>query len=113
MVNVELSYSTNRITDIVVHLEFIQMEAVSDTKKPRRLMAFFVDDAGNKISYDVPLIANITDDNPQNRVMREKFILKSGNYTRGKDYYLVLADMNDEKNEHHRYRFEIDITGIY
>lgn len=113
MVNVELSYSTNRITDIVVHLEFIQMEAVSDTKKPRRLMAFFVDDAGNKISYDVPLIANITDDNPQNRVMREKFILKSGNYTRGKDYYLVLVDMNDEKNEHHRYRFEIDIAGIY
>ena len=61
----------------------------------------------------IPMIANITDESPQNRVMREKFILKSGNYTRGKDYYLVLADMNNEKNEHHRYRFEIDIVGIY
>ena len=44
--------------------------------------------------------------------MKEKFILKSGNYSRGKDYYLVLADMEDEKKEHQRYRFEIDIAGI-
>ena len=44
--------------------------------------------------------------------MREKFILKSGSYNRGKDYYLVLADMEDQTKEHHRYKFEIDIAGI-
>lgn len=44
--------------------------------------------------------------------MREKFILKSGNYSRGKDYYLVLTDMEGETKIHHRYKFEIDITGI-
>ncbi len=45
------------------------------------------------------------------RMMREKFILKSGNYSRGKNYYLVLADMENEEKEHQRYRFEIDIAG--
>ena len=44
--------------------------------------------------------------------MREKFILKSENYTRGQDYYLVLADMEDETKEHHRYKFKIDIAEI-
>lgn len=44
--------------------------------------------------------------------MKEKFILKSGNYRSGKDYYLVLADMEDQTMEYHRYKFEIDIAGI-
>ena len=38
-VNVELSYSSNRITDIMVYLDFMQMEAVTDTMKPRKLIA--------------------------------------------------------------------------
>lgn len=112
MVNVELSYSSNRITDIMVYLDFMQMEAVTDTVKSRKLMAFFIDTNGNKISYDVPIIANSTNTDPRHRLMREKFILKSGNYTRGQDYYLVLVDMEDETKEHHRYKFEIDIAGI-
>lgn len=39
-VNVELSYSSNRITDIMIYLDFMQMEAVTDTMKPRKLIAF-------------------------------------------------------------------------
>lgn len=46
-----------KITSIEVRLDFMQMEPVSDTKKPRQLVAFFVDTNGNKISYDVSLIA--------------------------------------------------------
>ena len=110
-VNVELSYSSNRITDIMVYLDFMQMEAVTDTMKPRKLIAFFVDENGTRISYDVPIIADSTETDPRKRIMREKFILKSGNYSRGKNYYLVLADMENEEKEHQRYRFEIDITG--
>ena len=60
----------------------MQMEPVSYTKKPRRLVAFFVDANGNKISYDVPLIANVRDTDARKRVMNEKFILKSGKYRR-------------------------------
>lgn len=112
MVNVELSYGSNRITDIMVYLDFMQMDAVTDTLKPRKLLAYFVDEMGEKISYDVPVIANSTEKDPRHRLMREKFILKSGNYSRGKDYYLVLADMEDPTKEHQRYKFEIDIAGI-
>lgn len=109
-VNVELSSFTNRVTGIEVKIDFMQMEPVSDTLKPRRLVAFFVDDTGNKISYDVPIIANVRDKDARQRVMTEKFTLKSGKYSRSKDYFLVLADMDDERKEHHRYKFEIDIA---
>ena len=100
-----------RITDIMLYLDFMQMEAVTDTMKPRKLIAFFVDENGTRISYDVPIIADSTETDPRKRMMREKFILKSGNYSRGKNYYLVLADMENEEKEHQRYRFEIDIAG--
>ena len=112
MVNVELSSGSNRITDIMVYLDFMQMEPVTDTLKPRKLLAYFIDANGDKISYDVPIIANITETDPRHRLMREKFILKSGSYNRGKDYFLVLVDMEDHSKEHHRYKFEIDIAGI-
>lgn len=112
MVNVELSSFTNKITSIEVRLDFMQMEPVSDTKKPRRLVAFFVDANGNKISYDVPLIANVRDTDARKRVMNEKFTLKSGKYSRSEDYFLVLADMDDERVEHQRYKFEIDIIDM-
>ena len=112
MVNVELSSFTSKITSIEVRLDFMQMDPVSDTKKPRRLVAFFVDANGNKISYDVPLIANVRDADARKRVMNEKFTLKSGKYSRNEDYFLVLADMDDERVEHQRYKFEIDIIDM-
>ncbi len=112
MVNVELSSFTSKITSIEVRLDFMQMEPVSDTKKPRRLVAFFVDTNENKISYDVPLIANVRDTDARKRVMNEKFTLKSGKYSRNEDYFLVLVDMDDERVEHHRYKFEIDIVDM-
>lgn len=112
MVNVELSSFTSKITSIEVRLDFMQMELVSDTKKPRRLVAFFVDANGDKISYDVPLIANVRDADARKRVMNEKFTLKSGKYSRNENYFLVLADMDDERVEHHRYKFEIDIIDM-
>lgn len=112
LVNVELSSFTNKVTSIETRLEFMQMEPVSDKLKPRRLVAFFVDEDGNKISYDVPLIASVRDADARQRVMTEKFTLRSGKYSRGKAYFLVLADMDDERKEHHRYKFEIDIAGF-
>jgi uncharacterized protein (TIGR02687 family) len=110
-VNVELSSFNNKITSIEMKLDFMQMEPVTDVVKGRKLLAFFIDEDGNKISYDVPIIANSRDTNASNRLMTEKFTLKSGKYNRKKDYYLVIADMDDERIELHRYKFEIDIAG--
>lgn len=74
MVNMELSSGSNRITDIMVYPNFMQMEAVMDTVKPRKPMAYFTDNHENKISYEVPIIANSTDTDPKRRLMREKFL---------------------------------------
>jgi uncharacterized protein (TIGR02687 family) len=112
LVNVELSSFTNKVTGIEIRLDFMQMDPVSDKVKGRKLIAFFADADGNKISYDVPIIANSRDKDASKRVMTEKFTLKSGKYDRKNEYFLVLTDMDDERKEHHRYKFEIDIAGI-
>lgn len=109
-VSVELSTFNNRITDATFRLDFIQMEAVTDVLKPISLLAYFEDEDGNKISFDVPIVAREMSPNSRDRLMTEKFTLKSGRYTRGKDYYLVLVMMDNEEKEYRRYKFEIDIA---
>ena len=109
-VSVELSTFNNRITDATFRLDFMQMEAVTDVLKPISLLAYFVDEDGNKISFDVPIVAKEMSTSSKDRLMTEKFTLKSGRYTRGKDYYLVLVMMDDETKEYKRYKFEIDIA---
>ena len=112
LVNVELSSFHHRVTNIEVKLDFMQMEAVADTVKPRRLQAFFVDADGAKISFPVPITANIKSADAKDRLIQEKFTLKSGRYSRDQEYFLVIADQDDEKKELHRYKFEIDISDM-
>ena len=109
-VNVELSSFHHRVTGIEVKLDFMQMESVTDRVKPRRLQAFFVDAHGEKISFPVPITANIKSADGRDRLIQEKFTLKSGRYSRDKEYFLVIADQDDERCELHRYKFEIDIS---
>ena len=112
LVNVELSTFTHRVTGIEVKLDFMQMEPVTDTVKPRRLQAFFVDADGAKISFPVPITANIKSTDAKDRLIQEKFTLKSGTYNRMQEYFLVIADQDDETKELHRYKFEIDIADM-
>ena len=112
LVNVELSSFHHRVTNIEVKLDFMQMEAVTDTVKPRRLQAFFVDADGAKISFPVPITANIKSADAKDPLIQEKFTLKSGRYSRDQEYFLVIADQDDEKKELHRYKFEIDISDM-
>ena len=112
LVNVELSSFHHRVTGIEVRLDFMQMEPVTDTVKPRRLQAFFVDADGAKISFPVPITANIKSADAKDRLIQEKFTLKSGKYSRDQEYFLVIADQDDDKKELHRYKFEIDISDM-
>lgn len=112
LVNVELSSFNHRVTGIEVKLDFMQMEPVTDTVKPRRLQAFFVDADGAKISFPVPITANIKSTDAKDRLIQEKFTLKSGKYSRDQEYFLVIADQDDDKKELHRYKFEIDISDM-
>ena len=80
--------------------------------KGRNLVAFFTTEDGEKISYDVPLMANSQSDEPEKRTFHEKFTLKSRKYVHGDKYFMNIVDANDEKNVLHSYEFMIDIAFV-
>lgn len=111
-VNVVLTSVSRKVTNLITYFDFIQSEKVTDTMKARSIIAYFTDEAGEKISFDVPIVANSRDDAPEKRTFHEKFTLKSREYKYGDKYYLVLADANDEKNILQQYEFMIDIAFV-
>lgn len=112
MVNVEFLCDSKRITDIIMYIDFVQIEAVIDTLKPRRLLSYFVDDKGSKISYDVPIIVNSTEKASKQRLIHEKFVLTKSSHNRSKNDYLVMVDMENPTKEYRKYKFELDTITI-
>ena len=111
-VDVVLTSTSRKITNLITYFDFIQSEKVTDTMKPRSLVAYFTTADGDKISFDVPIMANSREDAPEKRTFHEKFTLKSREYKCDDRYYLVLADANDEKNILQQYEFMIDIAFV-
>lgn len=111
-VDVILTSVSRKVTNLITYFDFIQTEKVTDTMKARSIVAFFTTEDGEKISFDVPIVANSREDAPEKRIFHEKFTLKTRVYKYGDRYYLVLADANDEKNILQRYEFMIDIAFV-
>ena len=111
-VDVILASVSRKVTNLITHFDFIQTETVSDVVKARNLIAYFATENGEKISFDVPIVANIKSDAPDKRTFHEKFTLKSREYRRSDKYYMHIADANDEKNILHSYEFMIDIAFV-
>lgn len=111
-VDVILTSVNRKVTNLITYFDFIQTEKVTDTMKARSLVAYFTTEDGEKISFDVPIVANSREDTPEKRTFHEKFTLKSREYKYGDKYYLVLADANDEKNILQQYEFMIDIAFV-
>lgn len=111
-VNVILTSVNRKVTNLITYFDFIQTEKVTDTMKARSLVAYFTTEEGEKISFDVPIMANSREEAPEKRTFHEKFTLKSREYKYGDKYYLVLADANDEKNILEQYEFMIDIAFV-
>ncbi len=111
-VDVILTSVNRKVTNLITYFDFIQTEKVTDTMKARSLVAYFTTEEGEKISFDVPIVANSREDAPEKRTFHEKFTLKSREYKHGDKYYLVLADANDEKNVLQQYEFMIDIAFV-
>lgn len=111
-VDVILTTSTRKVTNLITYFDFIQSEKVTDVVKGRSLIAFFEDANGNQISYDVPIIANSREEAPDKRSFHEKFTLKSREYKYGDKYYLKIVDEQDRKNVLQSYEFLIDIAFV-
>ena len=103
---------SRKVTNLITFFDFIQTEKVTDVMKARNLIAYFAAEDGEKISFDVPLVANIKDDAPDKRTFHEKFTLKSREYKREDKYFMHIVDANDEKNILHSYEFMIDIALV-
>lgn len=80
--------------------------------KGMNIIAYFESEDGEKISYDVPIIADSQSDAPEDRTFHEKFTFKSKKYLPQDKYYLVMVDVNDTNNELHRYEFTVDIAFV-
>lgn len=111
-VDVILTTSIRKVTNLITYFDFIQSEKVTDVVKGRSLIAFFEDAAGNQISYDVPIIANSREEAPDKRTFHEKFTFKSREYKYGDKYYLRIVDEQDRKNVLQSYEFLIDIAFV-
>ena len=86
-VDVILTSVNRKVTNLITYFDFIQTEKVTDTMKARSLVAYFTTEDGEKISFDVPIVANSREDAPEKRTFHEKFTLKSREYKYGDKYY--------------------------
>lgn len=111
-VDVILTSVSRKVTNLITYFDFIQTEKVTDVMKARSIIAYFATESGEKISFDVPLVANSREDAPEKRAFHEKFTLKSREYRYGDKYYLHLVDANDDKNILQSYEFMIDIAFV-
>ena len=111
-VDVILTSASRKVTNLITFFDFIQTEKVTEDKKARNIVAYFATESGEKISFDVQIIANSREDAPEKRTFHEKFTLKSREYKYGDKYYLYLVDANDSKNILHSYEFMIDIAFV-
>jgi hypothetical protein len=96
-VEVKLTSITREITNNIFHLEFFQAEKIAEKLIPRRLKLYFADEAGDKISNENIIIADINSSEPNQRSFKEKFTLKNRDYRREDDYYLVMVDQEDSQ----------------
>lgn len=110
-VKVRLKTATHKIMNKSFSLQFEQCEKVDGKKTPAIIMVYFVDEENNDISEKKILIANKTTDNPLERVIDMRFLLKNQTYDRNKRYYLIMKD-NDTGEELDNIQFVIDIVGF-
>ena len=110
-VKVRLKTATHKIMNKSFSLQFEQCEKVDGKKTPATLLVYFVDEEQKEISEKKILIANKTTDNPLERVIDMRFLLKNQTYDRNKRYYLVMED-NDTGETIEMIQFVIDIVGF-
>jgi uncharacterized protein (TIGR02687 family) len=91
-VKVALISMLPRITSLVLNLDFVQQQAISDVVKPTTYKFAFVDEAGNIISNEEMHLANSTETETAKRIFRLGFNFKNQKYERNKKYYLIGID---------------------
>lgn len=84
-----------KITNLILALDFIQSEPVSDVVRATSYKLFFISEDNEKISNECIYVADKKDAEPQKRIFRLRFNFKNKQYDKTRKYYLVAYD---EKN---------------
>lgn len=98
------------LTEIYNYITFIQLEAVTPTKRARTIRACIEDAEGRQISNEVTVIADRTIKNAAERMYTEKLILPDKRYSHF-PASLVIRDADDGE-ELARYEVEIDVLPL-
>ena len=110
-VTVVLTSVTRKITNLIVYLDFLQNEAVTDRMRPAKVEVYFESGSGDRISDREIIVADRKDKEVDKRMFKEKFIFRNQNYSKDEKYDLVMKDIISEI-ELARHEFIIDIALI-
>lgn len=112
-VDLRLTNISRKITNSITSFEFFQTEKVEEKRLPRKVRIYFADEDGNKISNENLVIADSKSLNPEDRALKQNFVLKNMKYDKNKKYYLVLEDEEGTAEvAYDKVPFVIDITFI-
>lgn len=93
--NIVLTTQNKKITNNTFTLTFFQVDRVDDEEKvvPNTFKIYMEDlDTGEVISNVNTIVADKKSQNYDERVFKIRFTLKSGNYDKTKNYYLIIED---------------------
>ena len=91
-VGLMLVTSINKVTNLLVYLDFIQENPVGDAVKPLNARIRFEADDGEIISNEVLYKVDSKSDDPRDRSFRLRFDIKRKSYSQDKKYYLRVLD---------------------
>ncbi|MBB2481353.1 BREX-1 system phosphatase PglZ type A [Bacillus sp. APMAM] len=91
-VDIKLTNTVRKITNSLFNLTFFQTEKVEDKIVPRTVSIYMIDENDTLISNEETIIGDKSSDKPDERTFRVRFALKSLQYDKNKQYYLVIQD---------------------
>lgn len=91
-VKISLISMLPKTTSLLINLDFVQQEAISDVIKPTTYKIAFIDESGETISNEEIHLANSKEKESAKRIFKLRFNLKNQKYRRDKKYYLVATD---------------------
>ena len=83
---------SNKITNLIFSLDFIQNEPVGSVVKEATYRICFVNENGEKISNEILHTADNRSPEAANRIFKLRFNLRNRHYNRSDKYYLLIVD---------------------
>ena len=105
-VKISLVSMVQKITNLIMFIDFLQTEPVSSMMKETSYKLFFTSESNERISNECIYMADKKDDDPQKRMFRLRFDFKNKQYDRANKYYLVAFD---DRNDFEVFRHEVMI----